>query len=174
MSARVYPAATIGAASAGDRDAIAALLAAAQPDIRRYARRTCRTTSDVEDAVQETLFVLYRHLGALRQVGSMSAWLFTVVHRQCLRLAAIVVGAPLDVEALERDGRLATTTDAELRIDLADAIQSLPQHYRDVVLLRDLEERTVDEIAHLLGLTREATKARLHRARALLREYLLD
>ena len=58
----VYPEALVHAASAGDRDAIAALLAAAQPDIRRYARRTCRTTSDVEDAVQETLFVLYRRL----------------------------------------------------------------------------------------------------------------
>src|SRR5262252_978693 len=70
----VYPEALAHAASAGDRDAIAALLAAAQPDIRRYARRTCRTTSDVEDAVQETLFVLYRRLGMLRRVGSLSAW----------------------------------------------------------------------------------------------------
>ena len=174
MTARSLPVATVLAASAGDREAIATLLAAAQPDIRRYARRTCRTTSDVEDAVQETLFVLYRHLSALRQIGSMSAWLFTVVHRQCLRLAAAIVGAPLDIDALDREGRLASTTDAELRIDLANAIQSLPQHYRDVVLLRDFEERTVDEIASLLDLTREATKARLHRARAMLREYLLD
>src|SRR5215470_12761324 len=74
----VYPEALVHAASAGDRDAIAALLAAAQPDIRRYARRTCRTTSDVEDAVQETLFVLYRRLGMLRRVGSLSAWLFVL------------------------------------------------------------------------------------------------
>jgi len=49
----------------------------------------------------------------------------------------------------------------------------LPPHYREVVLLRDVEEMTVDEIGAALALTREAVKARLHRARALLREYLL-
>src|SRR5258706_14181599 len=91
----VYPEALIHAASAGDRDAIAALLAAAQPDIRRYARRTCRTTSDVEDAVQETLFVLYRRLGMLRRVGSLSAWLFVVVFRFCFSFGSSLVGVSL-------------------------------------------------------------------------------
>jgi RNA polymerase sigma-70 factor (ECF subfamily) len=61
-----------------------------------------------------------------------------------------------------------------LRIDLARASQSLPEHYRQVVLLRDIEEMTVDEIARTLGLTRESAKARLHRARLLVREYLMS
>src|SRR5258708_10313023 len=91
----VYPEALVHAASAGDRDAIAALLAAAQPDIRRYARRTCRTTSDVEDAVQETLFVLYRRLGMLRRVGSLFAWLFLVFLPVFFLLASSLVGGLL-------------------------------------------------------------------------------
>ena len=53
------------------------------------------------------------------------------------------------------------------------AIQSLPEHYRKIVLLRDVEEMTIDEIASTLALTRESVKARLHRARGLIREYLL-
>ena len=76
-----------------------------------------------------------------------------------------------DFEILPRDSvKHAETSD--LRIDLARAIQSLPEHYRAVLLLRDVEELTIDEIAARLTLTREAAKARLHRARRLVRDYL--
>ena len=53
------------------------------------------------------------------------------------------------------------------------AIQSLPDHYREVILLRDIEELSIDEIASVLGLTRESVKARIHRARFMIREYLI-
>ena len=59
-----------------------------------------------------------------------------------------------------------------LRWDLAGAINSLPDHYRQIVVLRDIEELTIDEIAFAIDASREAVKARLHRARLLLREYL--
>lgn len=167
------PTKLIDAAAGGDPHAIAALLSSAQSDIRRYARRTCRTTSDVEDAVQETLIILYRRVSALRQAAALSGWLFTIVQRQCLRLAGLLVGAPIDDEALALDRRLAETPLHDLRIDLAHAIESLPAHYREVVLLRDVEELTINEIAAQLETTRETVKARLHRGRALLREYLL-
>ena len=169
-----YPADLVAAASAGDRGALCDLLAVAQPDIRRYARRSCKSTSDAEDAVQETLFVLYRHLAGLRQASHLSTWLFTVVRRQCQRLARSMFGATTDVEAMQEDERLSTRPTADLRIDVANAIQSLPDHYREVVLLRDINELTIDEIAGRLGLSRESAKARLHRARHLIREYLLD
>lgn len=61
----------------------------------------------------------------------------------------------------------------DIRIDLSRAIQSLPAHYREVILLRDIEEMSIDEIAAVLGLTRESVKARIHRARMLIREYLI-
>ena len=165
------PTKLIDAASTGDPKAIAALLSSAQSDIRRYARRTCRTTSDIEDAVQETLIILYRRVSGLRQAAALSGWLFTIVQRQCLRLAGLLVGARID-EALALDHRLAETPLHDLRIDLAHAIESLPAHYRKVVLLRDVEELTINEIAAQLDTTRETVKARLHRGRALLREYL--
>jgi RNA polymerase sigma-70 factor (ECF subfamily) len=77
------------------------------------------------------------------------------------------------LEAARDDERLILRPTAELRIDVAGAIQSLPEHYRTVILLRDLEELTIDEIAARLDATREAVKARLHRARQMIREYLL-
>ena len=161
----------VAAATGGDHDALLHLLTVAPPDIRRFAQRTCRTAGDVDDAVQEALWLLTRRIGTLRVVGSFSAWLFAIVRRECLRLARRVhLTETLDDRAAER---LIQRPEPELRLDLAAAIQSLPEHYRAVILLRDVEERTIDEIATALGLTREATKARLHRARGLVREYLL-
>lgn len=164
----------VSKASAGDPAAIAELLKAAKSDIRRYARKSCRRTSDIEDAVQETLIVLYRNVGALRQVGAISGWLFTIVNRYCIRMTLRLVGLPQAWRAEARDNRIDAIRKPELRLDLARGIESLPDHYREVFLLRDLEELTVDEIADRLGTTRETVKARLHRARTMLREYLAD
>ena len=165
--------ALVTAARAGERDAILALLALAQPDIRRYARRSCAGSDHVDDVVQETLWLLYRRVGTLRTLTSISGWLLAIVRRECLRFAArFGVGAQASHELQADYLPPAHLSDQELRIDLAAAIESLPAHYRDVVILRDVEELTVDEIAAALALTRESVKGRLHRARGLLREYL--
>jgi hypothetical protein len=78
---------------------------------------------------------------------------------------------PLDETKAER--WLAKHTDTSLRLDLAHALESLPEHYRAIILLRDFEERSIAEIAAANGQTIAATKSRLHRARQLMREYLL-
>jgi RNA polymerase sigma factor (sigma-70 family) len=172
VSAIPYDRQLIEAARGGDKEAILSLLTLAQPDIRRYATRSCHTSDDINDAVQEALWVLYRHVGTLRAVTSFSGWLFAVVRRECARLMRKALGRTVDVEEIENSQLFATRPQLELRIDLARAIQSLPEHYREVVLLRDIEEMTIDEIAATLGRTREAIKGNLHRARLMLREYL--
>ncbi|HVZ29038.1 MAG TPA: sigma-70 family RNA polymerase sigma factor, partial [Asticcacaulis sp.] len=60
-----------------------------------------------------------------------------------------------------------------LRHDLSAALESLPAHYLEVVLMRDFEEMTISEMAKTLSEEAGAIKSRLHRARALVREYLL-
>ena len=60
----------------------------------------------------------------------------------------------------------------ELRIDLVRALESLPDMSREVILLRDMEQLTIGEVADRLHITREACKSPIHRVRALLREYL--
>jgi RNA polymerase sigma factor (sigma-70 family) len=161
----------IEAARGGDADALVSLIAAAQPDIRRYAARNCRA-ADIDDAVQETLLLLYRRVGTLRAVTSFSAWLFAVARRACLRLLRRSAGMA-DSPADDAEMRLAHRTPEDIRIDLSRAIQSLPDHYREVILLRDIEELSIDEIAGVLALTRESVKARIHRARLMIREYLI-
>jgi RNA polymerase sigma-70 factor (ECF subfamily) len=165
------PAALVDAARQGDQAAMVSSLAISQPDIRRYARASCRI-DDVDDATQEALWLLARRLGTLRVVAALPAWLFAVVRRECRRLAQRALGADQPLDMIEDSLRFATRPEAELRLDLAAALQSLPAHYRTILLMRDVEEFSVDEIAEALSLSREAVKARLHRARGLVRQYL--
>lgn len=161
----------IFAAQTGDSTAIARLLAVCQADARRYARRHCHI-SDVDDAVQESLLVISRKIHGLKVVAAFSSWLFTVIKRECRRLER----AMFRHEALDEDlaeHQLASRQDNDLLIDLAAALESLPAHYLEVVLLRDFEELTIAEIAKRLDEPTGAVKSRLHRARELVREYML-
>jgi RNA polymerase sigma factor (sigma-70 family) len=158
-------------AQTGDPAAINRLLAVCQADARRYAYRHCQA-SDVDDAVQESLFVIARKVKGLRAAAAFSSWLFTVIKRECRRLARATFRLdPLDEELAAR--QISRRSDESLRIDLARALESLPAHYLEVVLLRDFEELTIAEIAGQLGEQAAAVKSRLHRARELVREYLL-
>jgi len=131
------PAALIVAAQAGNHTAISSLLAISQPDIRRYARLSCRS-NDVDDAVQDALVLVYRRIGALRVIASFSSWLFEVVRRECQKLARRSFGSNRPLEEIESDLAYSTRPAVELKIDLASAIQSLPPHYRTIILLRDV------------------------------------
>ena len=160
------------AARAGDRPALERVLGRSRQDLRRYAEHHC-VVNDVEDAVQESLFTASRRLADLRQLESFASWLFRIVKRECNRLKR--GWRALRQEPITEDIAAPCTLEHRgLARDLAAAMQSLPAHYREIVLLRDLEGLTLGELAGRLGITREAAKARLHRARALAREYLHD
>lgn len=161
----------LAAAHAGDPRALEQLLRIARPDIRRYAQQHC-LLSDVDDAVQEALLIVARKLPQLRVLAAFSGWAIRLVQRECRRLGRVTLRYdPYDEEKLEQ--WLGVHDEASLRVELSAALESLPVHYREVMLLRDLEELTVAEIAARTGLTGANVKSRLHRARALAREYLL-
>ena len=94
-----------------------------------------------------------------------------MVRRECLRLAR-KAGLVMPADDGEAEAALLARPEADLRLDVAAAFEALPPHYRDVALMRDVKEMTIDEIATALGASRQTVKARLHRARALMREYL--
>lgn len=160
------------AAQAGDPAALDRMLRELQPDIRRYARRQCHRTTAIEDVVQEALIILYRRLGAVRDPLAVAGWIFRVVTRLCmLPVLALIRGAEEISERHEAE-YFAQMPKDELRIDVVRALESLPDIYREVILLRDMEQLTITEAADRLQITREACKSRIHRGRALLREYL--
>lgn len=160
------------AAQRGDPAALSRLLAVCQADARRYAYKHCHA-SDIDDAVQESLLVISRKVRGLKAAAAFSSWLFTVIKRECRRLERLMFRHdPLPEDGAEE--LLAQRTDESLRLDLANALESLPAHYLEVVLLRDFEELTIAEVAVHLNEPPGAIKSRLHRARELVREYMLS
>ncbi len=154
----------------GDVAALHRVLGQSRQNLRRYAEYHC-VINDAEDAVQESLIQASRRIGDLRVVESFTSWMFRIVKRECNRLKRglrMITGDAIteDIEPIER------FEPVELRLDVAAALHSLPAHYRQIILLRDLEGHSLEEIATQLGVNLEAAKSRLHRARVLARHYL--
>ena len=96
----------IDAAISGQADSVEAMLIHYQPTISRFARKYCATPEDVEDAVQETLWIAAQKIGSLRVSSAFVSWLFKVVRNQCFRLLRITRREePLD--SMEKEYALA-------------------------------------------------------------------
>jgi RNA polymerase sigma factor (sigma-70 family) len=158
-------------AQTGDGDALDRLLAMCQVDARRYAMRHC-AASEIDDAVQESLLIVVRRVHALRTAAAFAGWLFTVVRRECARMMRRLVSHE-DIDDDRIAAELAAHSDEQLRLELVFALESLPAHYLEIIMLRDVEELTIAEICARLGVTVAVAKARLRRARLLMREYML-
>src|SRR5208282_1347155 len=133
---------------------------------------SCSDNRDQFYVVQEALIVVYRRVGTIRSPAALAGWLLTVIARLCMLPALMLMRGVEELASLEESRELAKVPPDELRIDLVNAIESLSPSHREVLLLRDLEDLTIWEIAGRLGVTREAAKSRLRRARTLGREDL--
>jgi RNA polymerase sigma factor (sigma-70 family) len=165
-AARIDPA-LIARARDGDAAALERLLGDARGGLRTVARRSC-AAADVEDAVQEALWQASRKLGSLRTIAAFGGWLARIVLRACRRLLL----RRRETVPLAEDSAVQDPVPVELRRDLIRALQSLPPPYREAIILRDVRELSAAEAAEQLGITVEALKSRLHRARAMMRERL--
>jgi RNA polymerase sigma-70 factor (ECF subfamily) len=171
----------LAAAQAGDPHALERLLVQHRHGVYRYGLTVCRTTEDAEDAVQETLWAATRAIRAFRgSATSLAAWLFTIVRRECFRL--LERGRTAPKETLDVDGSdaidLAISPEDELAMRergalLASALGALEPLHREVILLRDVQGESAPEVAAKLGISIDAVKSRLHRARVSLREQVL-
>jgi len=164
----------VQAARSGQPGAVLELMRVCQPDVRRFARRTCSSSEDAEDAVQVALWRLYKNIGALRTAATFVTWLFRIVERECFRLLRGRRRTESLDELSETDMPQARLVPFALRIDLARAVEQLAPPYREVLILRDLHELSAPEVAAQLAISVEAVKSRLHRARSQLRATLMD
>ena len=174
--------ALIEAARAGDRRALEKLLERHQGAVYRFGMKMCGEPEDAKDVLQETLFAAVRTLPEFRGASSISTWLYTIARSFCLKKRRTSKFAPERIESLEAheeasaevaDGRRSPEEDASARQTrkvLDAAISELDPMYREVLLLRDVEGLPAAEVAEILGLTVEAVKSRLHRARVAVRE----
>jgi RNA polymerase sigma factor (sigma-70 family) len=156
----------------GDQAALEKLLAISQPSLKRFARRVCVTSEDAEDAVQIALWKLHRNVKTLRAVPAFTVWMFRIIERECYRFFHLLKRFnPLTASVEE--SLYAAPVPQELRHDLVKAIAALPAQYREVLILRDIDELTAPETAEYLDISVAAVKSRLHRARAMMRESLM-
>jgi RNA polymerase sigma-70 factor (ECF subfamily) len=166
-------------AQAGDAAALTRLLDAHRHGVYRYGLQVCRTTEDAEDALQETLWAATRAITTFRgAASSIVSWMFTIIRRECYRLIDHHRETPLPVRALEDEASPGPGPDETLvgrrRAEiLAAALQALDPVHREVILLRDIEELSAPEAAARLGVSIQALKSRLHRARVSLRAHVL-
>jgi len=158
----------IEAASQGDPEAIEQLLLQYHPTVTRFAQKFCATPEDVEDAVQETLWIAAQKIGTLRVTSAFISWLFQVVRRQCFRLLT-VVRHEYPISPKLESGDEAPELQIALQNDVINAIACLSLEQRQVLIMRDIEGMTTPVVASTLGITVETVKSRLHRARHNLR-----
>jgi RNA polymerase sigma-70 factor (ECF subfamily) len=159
-----------------------------------YSWLMCGQREDAEEVAQETLFKVFESMDQLRDPGHVRSWVFRIAKNACLMKRRRSVFAPEANQELSLDTFLpASESDGQRRrIDIADwshlpddnllrselrakletAIVELPQIYRSVILLRDVEELSTQDTAQILGVSQDVVKARLHRARLAIRQNL--
>jgi RNA polymerase sigma-70 factor, ECF subfamily len=148
-----------------------------------------KNETEAEDGAQEAVISAYRHLASFRAEAKFSTWLTTIAineGRKRLRRAKGAAEDSIEEQMEEREGDYtpAALTDwreiplealerKELREALRKAITELPDIYRQVFTLRDLEELNIEETAQALGVNPGIVKVRLHRARIMLQKKLV-
>lgn len=159
----------IVAAQGGDATAIHTLITRYQPDAARFARTVCATPEDAEDAVQEALWIASQKIGTLRVASTFISWLFQIVKRECFRLLRSIRQETFFEQHTASTPHQDAPDHILLTHDLVRSITNHPPLYRQVLILRDVQGMTAPEAAATLGLSVEAVKSRLHRARSMVR-----
>ncbi|HEU4983058.1 MAG TPA: RNA polymerase sigma factor [Acidobacteriaceae bacterium] len=151
----------------------------------RVARAILRDDGEAEDVMQDAYVRAYQHLGQYAGAAPFSTWLTRIAVNEALtRLKGRKRAQQLEDIDSNGDGPMYVADNspdpeqnasvAELGHLLEQAVLDLPEHYRAVVMLRDIEEMSTAETAAALDLTEENVKLRLHRGRARAREWLFD
>jgi RNA polymerase sigma-70 factor (ECF subfamily) len=174
---------------AGEPAAYERWVRASAPRALSVARRLLRNEQDAQDVTQEAFFSAFKHLDSFDASSRLSTWLHRIVVNAALMKLRAKRRRPEEsieerLPRFDADGEHthapwawgargdAAAGNAQLRKAVRAAIDELPDLYRDVLMLRDIEELTTEEAATTLGITVAALKTRLHRARLALRDRL--
>lgn len=157
----------------GNRQAqFEALVQAYSADLYRFAFWLCRDRSCAEDLVQEAFLRAWRALGTLRSDGSAKAWLLTILRNEYARLRQQrrVEETTDDPDLLDSIPEREADADAAA---LRQALQRLPDEYREPLVLQVIGGFSADEIGRIIGASAPAVLTRLFRARQKLRTVLI-
>ncbi len=179
-------------ASGGDFEAFSVLVERFQRRVFAVARRIVGDQHDAEDVTQQTFLSVLDHLGDFREESSVATWILRIATNHALKVLRKRRGLPtVSLDAPTGDGEDSYGTlphpefiarwrdepsrlaeQSEVRLLIEAALDELPEKYRVVFVLRDVEGLSVKETAEALGLTEANVTIRLLRARLDLRERL--
>jgi RNA polymerase sigma-70 factor (ECF subfamily) len=176
---------------AGEPEAFEQFIGYFRPKIFHYSWLTCGQREDAEEVAQDALLKVFENLDQLHEPGRVRPWVFRIAKNACLMKRRKSVFAParelsLDEFMPARDGgeggklQIADWShlpddealQSEMKQVLHTAIRELPESYRSVILLRDVEELSTQDTAQILDVSADVVKTRLHRARLAVRKKL--
>jgi RNA polymerase sigma-70 factor (ECF subfamily) len=157
--------------------------------IYRFGLRVCGEREDARDVAQDTLIRAFQSLKDLREPRAVKSWLYRIVANACLmkrRRGKFEPRQELSLDELRPAGAEEAALEIpdvsnlpddalereELRRTVREAVALLPEHYRVVLVLRDMEQLSTREVCEALGLPETTVKMRLHRARLMVRRQL--
>jgi RNA polymerase sigma-70 factor, ECF subfamily len=152
----------------------------------RVARAILHNDAEAEDVMQDAYVRAYQHLDQFAGRAAFSTWLTRIAVHEALsrqrrgsRYQELEPMSEREGDPMDRFASLAPSpeqqaSNSETRRLLEEAVEKLPDAYRTVFMLRDVEEMSTADAADVLEISEENVKVRLHRARALLRKSLFD
>ena len=173
----------------GDDDALEQALVLLQNTVFSFSMRVCGQRQDAEDTMQEVLLKSVPHLPKFDSPKALVVWLYKVAKNRCLmsrRRSKFAPKQELSLEELMPDRGELQKLSSEHGVNperfairseeagiLREAIQKLPAPYRIVLVLRDMEGLTDEDVAEITGLRAGTVRVRLHRARLFVRKEMM-
>ncbi|HMO01849.1 MAG TPA: sigma-70 family RNA polymerase sigma factor [Oligoflexia bacterium] len=177
----------VKAARQGSQQAFAEIVSRYETKVYQLAIRLTKNPEDAEEVVQDVFTILYKKLGSFEGKSAFSSWVYRIV-ANCsfmkLRkrkqdrsmffedLAPIVKNEYLQRESQSIERADNITYQNQIKASLEKSIAKLPEEYRRVFILRDVDGLSNVEVGEILGISLAAVKSRLHRARLILRKKL--
>ena len=175
---------------AGDALAFERFVEHFRAKIFHYSWMMCGVREDAEEVAQETLLQVFESIEQLREPEKVRSWVFRIAKNACLTKRRKSIFAPSRELSLDELMPVKHQDGDRLRINVADwsvlpdrqalqgemnvflekAIRELPEIYRSVILMRDIEELSTAETAEILDVSPDTIKTRLHRARLAVRQ----
>ncbi len=167
-------------AQRGDQDAFARIVEAYQRPVYNLAYRMLGSAQEAEDASQEAFMRVYTRLETYDPGRKFSSWVLSVASHHCIDRLRKRRGMTVSMEDIQAERWLSdgepepeeNALDAERENHVRRLLDTLPDQYRLVIVLRYWHDMSYDEIAEITTTTQSAVKSRLHRARKAMAEAL--
>ncbi len=175
-------------AQRGDKDAFTELVRRYEGKVYALAYRIMGNREDASDILQDTFIQAFKKIRTFERKSAFSTWLYRIAMNNCLmkkrrdgKVSVYSIDSPVTTDEGEELKRqlvdwsndpLATIENKETRNRVEKALSELPEQYREVVLLRDVDGLSNKEVAEILKISVASVKSRLHRGRLFLRNKL--